>query len=61
MDYVDCRECKYSVRGYHDTICTKFKDPRSIEWMRDDRNECKMSAILFEPRVKKPLVKWIPY
>lgn len=59
---IDCRECKFSVRSYHnDTICTRFKDPRSIDWMRDDRNECKRAAILFEPKEKKELERWHPY
>lgn len=49
----DCRDCKHSARGYHDTLCTKFKDTMSIGWRRDDRNECKRVALFFEPKEKK--------
>lgn len=49
---IDCRQCKHSVPGYHDTLCTRFKDPRSIDWMRDDRNECKRAALMFEPNIQ---------
>lgn len=59
---IDCRQCKYAERGYHDTLCTRLKDPRSIDWMRDDRNECKREGRLFEWREdKKELKRWIPY
>lgn len=58
---IDCRQCKHSVRAYHDTLCTRLKDPRSIDWMRDDRNECKREGKLFEPKEAKELERWIPY
>lgn len=59
---IDCRECKYAVRGYHDTLCTRLKDVHSIDWMRDDRNECKRAGLLFEPQEEnKKLERWIPY
>jgi len=60
---IDCRDCKHAVSGYHDTLCTRFKDPRSIDWMRDDRNECKRNALMFESKEKpkKELERWHPY
>ncbi len=59
---IDCRDCKHSVRGYHDTLCTRFKDVRSIDWMRDDRGECKRAALMFEAKEpKKELKQWHPY
>lgn len=58
---IDCRQCKYAVRGYHDTLCTRLKDPRSIDWMRDDRNECKRSAVMFEAKEEKKVERWHPY
>lgn len=59
---IDCRQCKHAVRGYHDTLCTRLKDPRSIDWMRDDYlGECKRAAVMFEAREEKKVEKWIPY
>lgn len=59
---IDYRQCKYSERAYHDTLCTRLKDPRSIDWMRDDRNECKREAKLFEAKSEhKEAERWHPY
>lgn len=53
MSLPDCRECKHSTAGHDDTFCTRFKDPMSISWRRDDRNECKRVALFFDPKEKK--------
>lgn len=60
---IDCRECKYADRGFHDnTFCTRVKPVRSIDWMRDDyHGECKREGKLFEPRETKELERWVPY
>ncbi len=49
---IDCRDCKHAVQGYHQWLCTRFKDPMPTSWRRDPRNECKPSAIEFVAKEK---------
>lgn len=49
----DCRQCKHATPGFHQWLCTRFKDPMATSWRRDPRNECGLYGVFFELKEKK--------
>ncbi len=53
MELKDCRKCKHSIKSYHSLLCKVMNLPKPVEYMRDDRSECGLKAMLFEPKDDK--------
>ena len=49
----DCRDCAHSQYARGSYLCLAYNTPKPTSWMRDDRNECGVNAVLFEPKDEK--------